>query len=206
MPKLRAVAVVAALAALAGNAALSRADDTTASGPYSGPYVGVGWGHFDLDLDNLNEVGTAVNSIVHSGDDAFKADLGWRLSPYFAVEGDYMNFGTSSNSFYGTGSSGNYRLHMDGFAPFAVGTLPAGPFELFAKAGWLFYNNDLRVNFDAPGTQVLESTHSSSDFIWGGGLGLTFLEHLNVSAEYDQIRLDNASNSNALWLNVGWRF
>jgi hypothetical protein len=130
----------------------------------------------------------------------------WRFSPYFAVEGDYMNFGTPGDSFSATGSDGNYRMHLAGIAPFAVGTLPLGPLEVFAKAGWLFYDTNLRVNFNEPGTQVLQSTHSRSDFIWGGGLGVTFFSHLNVNAEYDQIRVDNARHSNALWLDAGWRF
>jgi hypothetical protein len=172
----------------------------------SGPYVGIGWGHFDLRLDNLNDVGQAVNGIVHSGDDAWKVDAGYRFSPYFSLEGDYMNFGYPGDSFQGSGANGNYTLHMSGFAPFAVGTLPLGPFEVFAKAGWLFYDNDLRVYLNAPGQQVLQSSHSRSNFIYGGGVGVTLLRHLNVSAEYDAIPVDNARNSNALWLATSWRF
>jgi opacity protein-like surface antigen len=208
MPRTIVSAVTLAAAGLLGTCA-ARADNADTVTPYvtpSGAYAGVGWGHFDLRLDNLDDVGEAVNSIVHSGDDAFKADLGYRFSPYFALEGDYMNLGTPSDGFQGVGANGNYRLHLSGFAPFAVATLPLGPLELFGKAGWLYYNSDLRVNLNAPGQQLLESSHSRSDFIWGGGIGATFFRHLNVSAEYDGLRLENARNSDALWLNVGWRF
>jgi hypothetical protein len=62
------------------------------------------------------------------------------------------------------------------------------------------------VNFNAPGQQVVESSHSRSDFIYGGGIGMTFLRHLNVSAEYDVVKVANAPNSNALWLSAAWRF
>jgi hypothetical protein len=170
-------------------------------------YVGAGWGRFDLDLDNLNDVDEAVHNITHATDyDSWKIFAGYRFAPYFALEGDYLNFDHANDGFVGSGANGNYRLHVDGFAPFAVATLPAGPFELFGKAGWLFYNSDLRVDLNAPGTELLESTHARSDFIWGGGMGLVLFEHLNVSAEYDGIRIDNARNSNALWLNAAWRF
>jgi Outer membrane protein beta-barrel domain len=173
--------------------------------PY-GPYAGIGWGHFDLNLDNLEDVDTAVNSIVHSGDDAWKVNVGYRFSPYFALEGDYMNFGNSEDSFTGTGSSGSYRLHMSGFAPFGMATLPIGPAEVFAKAGWLFYDANLRVNLNAPGSEVLESSHSRSDFIWGGGVGVTLARHVNLNVESDVVRVENAHNSNVLWLSPVWRF
>lgn len=178
-----------------------------ATSPYADAYLGAGWGRFNLDLDNFNDVDQAVHDITHStDDDSWKIFAGYRFSPYFALEGDYVNFDQATDGFVGTGSSGNYRLHIDGFAPLGAITLPAGPFEVFGKAGWLFYNSNLRVNFNAPGQEFLESTHSRSDFMWGAGLGVTFFGHLNVSAEYDGIRIVNAPNSNALWLSAAWRF
>ena len=39
-----------------------------------------------------------------------------------------------------TGANGNYHIHMDGWSPTAIGTLPLGPVELFAEAGYLFYD------------------------------------------------------------------
>lgn len=171
----------------------------------AGPYVGIGWGHFDLKMQNLDDVGTAVNSIAHSGGDSWKVFAGYRASPYLSFEADYVNFGRPNDSFTGTGSDGNYRLRLSGFAPYVVGTLPAGPFEVFAKAGYLFYNAKLNVNLNAPGTQVIESTHSRSSFVYGGGVGITFLDHLNVNAEYDAVRIQNANDSNALWLSTAWR-
>jgi hypothetical protein len=88
----------------------------------------------------------------------------------------------------------------------SFGTLPAGPVELFAKAGYLYYDANLRVNFNSPDNQVFGSDHSQSNFIYGGGIGVTLIGHLNITAEYDQIRVTNAHNSNALWLGAAWRF
>ncbi|MBV8497336.1 MAG: porin family protein [Gammaproteobacteria bacterium] len=190
----------------AGAAIEARADvDTTYITP-SGFYAGVGWGHFNLDLDSLDDVGTAVTDIVHSSDNAWKVNLGYRFSPYFALEADYMDFGRPSDNFTATGANGNYRLHLDGFAPFAVATLPLGPAEIFAKAGYLFYNSRLTVNFNSPGSEVFESTHTRSNFMYGGGVGVTVARHLNLNAEYDVVRVQNARNSNVLWLSPVWRF
>lgn len=195
----------AALCALASQAcAAADVFDTDRFVTPAGPYVGVGWGRFGLHLDNLDQVGTAANTIVHSNDNAWTAKLGYRFSPYIALEGDYVNFGNPSDTFQGTGSNGNYNLHMSGFAPFAVGTLPIGPAELFGKAGYLFYDSNLKVNLN--GGQAIQSSHSSSDFIYGGGVGVTLVRHLNLNAEYDVVRVQNARSSNAFWLSGAWRF
>jgi opacity protein-like surface antigen len=190
----------------AGAATEVRADvDTTYITP-SGFYAGIGWGHFNLDIDNLNDVGTAVTDIVHSSDNAWKVNLGYRFSPYFALEADYMDFGHPSDNFEASGSSGNYRVHLDGFAPFAVATLPLGAAEIFGKVGWLYYDSNVRANFNSPGSEVFESTHTRSDLMYGGGVGVTLFRHLNLNAEYDVVRVQNARDSNVLWLSPVWRF
>jgi opacity protein-like surface antigen len=200
---LAACAVVASSVAAASGA---RATDSDLSGPVSGPYVGVGWGRFNLKPQNFNDVESGISTITHSHDDAFKIDAGYRFMPYFALEADYIDFGNPGSSFYGSGSSGNYKLHVAGFAPFAVATLPLGPIEVFGKAGWLFSDNNLKVYLNEPGQQFVQSSHSTSDFIYGGGLGITFLRHLNINAEYDRVRVENAHDSDALWLAAQWRF
>jgi hypothetical protein len=172
----------------------------------AGPYVGIGWGHFDLKINNLDDVGTAVNSIAHSGDDSWKIFAGFRFSPYFSLEANYIDFGKPTDTFAGTGYNGNYQLHLSGFAPYAIGTLPFGFAEIFAKAGYLYYNDNLRVYLNAPGQEVLQSKHTRGDFVYGGGLGVTLIDHLNISAEYDVLRVANANNSNAFWLTTAWRF
>jgi len=194
--------------AVAGEA-LADEESYFTNDPYitpSGFYAGTGWGRFDLKLDNLNDVDTAVSSITHSNDNAWKINLGYRFSPFFSIEGDYIDFGRPGDNFSGVGSNGNYTLHMSGFAPFGVLTLPLGPAEIFAKAGELYYNSNLRVNLNSPGSQVFESSHSRSNFLYGGGVGVTLFRHLNLNIEYDQVRIENARNSNVLWLSPVWRF
>jgi Outer membrane protein beta-barrel domain len=201
--RLAAVAAVTSTV-LAGPVAF--AADTELSGPVSGPYVGAGWGQFNLKPQNFNDVESGISDITHSHADAFKISAGYRFMPYFALEADYIDFGNPGSSFSGTGSSGNYKLHVSGFAPFAVATLPLGPFEVFGKAGWLFSDNNLKVYLNQPGQQFIQSSHSTSDFIYGGGVGITFLRHLNVNVEYDRVRVENANDSDALWLAAQWRF
>jgi OOP family OmpA-OmpF porin len=196
----------AALALSMGCIGAALATDTEPSGPVSGAYVGAGWGQFNLKPQNISDVGNGFADIANSHDNAFKVTAGYRFMPYFALEANYIDFGNPSSPFTTSGTDGNYRLHASGFAPMGVATLPLGAFELFGKAGWLFSNNNVKVYLNQPGQQVIQSSHSSSDFMWGGGLGVTVFRHLNINAEYDRIQLENAHDSDALWLAAQWRF
>jgi opacity protein-like surface antigen len=204
---MRLLPIAAALALSVGIIESARAGDSEQpSGPVSGFYLGAGWGRFNLKPENISDVGTGLVDVTRAHDDAFKITGGYRFMPYVALEADYIDFGTPNSTFYTSGSDGNYKLHASGFAPMGVATVPLGPFEIFGKAGWLFTNNDVHVYLNQPGQQVIQSSHSSTDFMWGGGLGVTLARHFNINAEYDRIKLENAHDSDALWLAAQWRF
>jgi OOP family OmpA-OmpF porin len=170
----------------------------------SGPYVGGGWGRFNLHVHNLSDVGTAVDTISDSNDNAWKVFVGYRLNPYWSVEGAYINFGQPGDRFVASGTDGSYRVKMSGFAPSVIGTIPLGPVELFGKVGYYFYDTTTRINFNSG--EFLESKHSRSDFLYGAGVGITFMDHLHVRAEYERIHVKNATDSDAMWLTGAWRF
>jgi opacity protein-like surface antigen len=197
----RRLALAAAVLFLVIASTIVQSDDYS---PPSGPYVGAGWGQFDLHLHNLNDVGTAVTDITHSDDDAWKAFVGFRFAPFVGVEAAYVDFGHPNDSFRTFGSDGVYHVTMTGFSPTVIGTIPLGPVEIFGKAGYYFYDLDTRVDFSSG--PFLESRHSRSDFLYGGGVGVTVFRHLNLRAEYERIDVENASGSDAFWLSPSWRF
>ncbi len=197
-------AILAAAAAIGGVAALASGTALADDNP-SGPYVGVGWGQFNLGIDNLSEAGSAISSITKSDDNAWKVFGGYRVNPYLAFEAAYIDFGRPSDRFDATGTDGNYRVDLSGFAPYVIGTVPLDPVELFGKIGYYFYDVNVRVDFDAPGPDI-DSKHSDSDFLYGGGIGVTLLERLAIRAEYEVVDLDRAPNSDAIWLSGAWRF
>lgn len=171
----------------------------------SGPYLGAGWGQFNVDIGNLDDVGTAASDIVKADENAWKLFAGWRLNPYLGFELAYIDFGKANGRFSGSGSDGNYELDISGFAPYVVGTFPIGGFELFGRAGYYFYDVNLSVDFDNT-SQGLESDQSGGDFVFGGGVGYTFFEHLHVRAEYENVKIENAKSADAIWLAGAWRF
>jgi opacity protein-like surface antigen len=171
----------------------------------SGFYVGAGWGKFNLDINSIEDLGSSISSVAKSDDDAWKIFAGYRVNPYLSFEAAYIDFGAPSDRFTATGSNGNYRVAISGFAPYIIGTVPLGPVEIFAKAGYYYYDSNVRIDLDNPGPDI-DSTHSGNDFLWGGGLGVTVLDHLNLRAEYEAVDIDRAKNSDAIWLSAAWRF
>ena len=186
-----AALAVAALAA-AGNAA---AQDNT-----SGFYAGAGVGSFNLDIDDPDDVGTTFDR-YSSDDTAWKAFAGWRMNPYLSFEAAYVNLGSPDDVI---APDTKLTVETDGFAPYVVGTLPIGDwFEVFAKAGYYWYDVESRVS--SPLGSASDST-SDEAFTWTAGVGLNVFERLNFRLEYEQFDIDDVDDSNALWLTGAWRF
>lgn len=176
---------------------------TAATDNPSGPYVGAGWGQFNLNVDHFDQVDDAFEEVFDADDNAWKVFGGWRFNPYVAVELDYIDFGGPEDEVRSSGSSGDYRVELSGLAPYLVGTLPLGPVELFGKLGYYYYDVDLGLDLD---DADFDSSHSGNDFAYGVGVGFTVLERLYLRAEYEKVDLDFADDADAFWLSAAWRF
>ena len=190
------------LGSLAAAPALCLADGT--DNP-TGFYLGGAYGRFNLGIQHLDDVPDAVQSVGHTRTDAWKAYGGYRFSPYIGIEAAYIDFGHAKDQFSATGSNGNYNVHLKGFAPSLILTAPLGPVEIFGKAGEYYYNVDTTINFDSPGPGI-DSSHSSNDFVWGGGVGFVIASHVTLRAEYEKLEIKNGGNTDALWLGAHYRF
>ena len=155
----------------------------------SGGYVGAGVGKFNVKVKD-------VNSGTFKGDDTtLKVFAGWRLSPNFALEVDYIDLGKTSDTIGGI----DFKSQVNGFAPFVIGTAPLGFIELFGKAGYYIYD----VKF-SDGTNSVKN--SEKDFVYGGGVGVTVLGRLHVRLEYEKFDVKDTSTSDAVWLSGALRF
>jgi OOP family OmpA-OmpF porin len=171
----------------------------------TGPYVGLGVGRFNLNIEHLDDVDNAVETIRDSDDNAWKAFAGYRFMPYLALEAAYIDFGNPNDRFETSGSDGNYDLNVSGFAPSVVGIIPAGPVEFFAKAGQYYYDVDTHIDLDSPGPDI-NTSHSRNDFLWGGGVSAVILQRVELRAEYEKVEIEGAKDSDAFWLTAAWRF
>jgi OmpA-OmpF porin, OOP family len=186
--------------ALCGAAGAAHAQDNT-----SGFYLGAGVGQFNVNIDDIDQTDNAIERL-DDDDRSWKAFAGYRFGPYIAVEGAYIDFGNTHSRSDASGSSGDFRLKLSGFAPYVIGTVPLGPVELFAKIGYYFYDVDLRADLDDPLAPDIDSSESDEDLLYGGGVGMTFIQHLNVRLEYERIDSSRINDADALWLSGAWRF
>src|SRR5262245_4538557 len=196
--KIGITAVVAALPLAFAAGAQAQEQDTE-----KGFYAGAGVGTFSLDIDDPDDVVTTIEK-YSSDDTAWKAFVGYRFSPYVAVEGAYVNLGSPDDIIVADPET-KLTVETDGFAPYVVGTLPIGDmFEAFAKAGYYWY--DVNSRLTSPGTVIASDTSSDSTFVWSAGFGANLFKRVNLRLEYEQFDYNNADTSNALWLTGGYRF
>lgn len=184
------LALAIALIAVGATPALAQNEENT-----SGLYLGAGIGQFNVEIDDPEELGETIDSF-DSDDTSWKIFGGWRFGPFFAVELDWLDLGNPDDTIGNT----SVESEITGIAPYLIGTLPLGPVELFARAGYYFY--DIEVNAQS----VRTVDESDEDFVYGGGVGLTLFDHLHARLEYEIIDVSRVDDANALWLSGAWRF
>ena len=173
----------------------------------TGPSIGGGVGEYDIRITNAAELGSAIDHYT-SNDTAWQGFVQYRFAPFIALEGQYMDLGTG-RSFYGPTE---YTTDIKGWAPWLVGTLPlgsfhgsvVGPFELFIKGGEYFYQ--FHHDYITPGGVTRYISNNYNQFVYGGGVGLVFIQRLDVRLEYDELKVQDTDRSNALWLTAAFNF
>jgi len=193
-----AAATLLALASAGSMAAHAAEND-------SGLYVGGGVGQFNVKIDDVDQVNNAVERL-DDDDTAWKAFVGWRFNPYIGLELSYIDFGNPNGHASASGSSGDYSADLSGFAPYVIGTFPLGPVELFGKVGYYFYDLKLSADIDDATNPQFRSKTSDEDLVYGGGVGITFFEHLHARLEYEKIDSDRIDDADAIWFSGAWRF
>lgn len=173
-----------------------------------GPSVGGGVGEYYLRINNAESLGSALDNYAATSDTAWQVFAKYRFAPFVALEAQYMDLGTD-RSFAG---DTQFTSTIKGWAPWLVGTLPlgsfhgsvVGPFELFIKGGEYFY--DFHDTYLTPAGLYDYYSHNENHFVYGGGIGLVFVQRLDVRLEYDELHIQDTDRSNALWLTAAFNF
>ena len=145
----------------------------------AGLYVGAGYVRARVnDVFGYTGYGFKIN------DNAWKAIVGFRPIPPFAVEANYVDLGHRSNVLLG----GNPNSHATSraFDVFGVGLLPLGAVDLFGKAGGARWS--LSGDLEGPGSTLFALDRSGTSFAWGAGIqahwgplgGRLEYEHFNM--------------------------
>lgn len=158
-----------------------------ASAADSGWYLGVDLGssNYTVMSDNVTAVSQALtqqgfpNTTTESDTaSAYGVDVGYHFDRYFALEGGYADFGSSTGDINITlvpPGNAHLDLHATGETLFAVGTLPVSDhFAFFGKLGLLSYSQDLTGSVTVGTNSQALPKFSSSGTTSGIGVGASF--------------------------------
>lgn len=128
----------------------------------TGFYVGAGYVRAQI-----NNVFGTTGYGFKIDDNAWKAIVGFRPIPPFAVEANYVDLGHQSQGLLG---GNNPSGHADArtFDIFAVGLLPLGPIDLFGKAGGARWS--LSGDLQGPNSTLFALDRNGTSFAWGAGI------------------------------------
>lgn len=181
------IQIIASTALLMGLA--SFASQAADNGIYLGAGIGQGGVQFEERIDG-------ENFDFDASDTSYKLIAGWRFLDWFSVEANYVDLGTASDRIEGQ----RIETDVSGVSLAAVGFLPIGPVDLFAKLGAINWNADVA----APGTG-LSGSEDGTDFAYG--IGAQFrVWSLGLRAEYERFDVSDADTVDLISVGVTWTF
>jgi hypothetical protein len=162
----------------------------------TGLYVGAGYVRAEVN----NVFGTS-NYDFKIDDNAWKAIVGFRPIPPFAVEANYVNLGHQSNVLFG----GSPRSHATAraFDIFGVGLIPLGPVDLYGKAGGARWT--LSGDLQGPGSTLFALDRDGTSFVWGAGMQAHW-GPLGARLEYEHFQMPDTGGARLYTAAVTFTF
>lgn len=177
---IKSASVMAALAALAMSSAVA------AQGVYlGGSALQSRFDSDDFDVEDVDEEDTG-----------WKAFVGVRPMQYFAIEGGFTQFGEAQAPSVAVG--GPFESKAEALSLFGVGILPAGPVDLFAKAGIARIKSEGNVG-------AVFFDDKETEFAYGVGAQFN-LGRLGFRAEYEKFDTDTIGDLDVISLGVVFTF
>jgi len=151
----------------------------------NGIYLGGSVGQSSLQVDDFNFDASATG---------YKLIAGWRFLDWLAVEGNYIDFGSGDDTVEGN----KIESDADGVSLSAVGFLPVGPVDLFARVG----AGDWSADLSSPG--IDSGGDDGTDLTYG--IGAQFrVWSLSIRAEYEIFDVSDA-DLDMISVGVTWTF
>ena len=151
----------------------------------NGIYLGASVGQSGLQVDDFNYDASATG---------YKLIAGWRFIDWLAVEANYLDFGSGDDTVLGE----KIETEADGISLSAVGFLPVGPVDLFARVGAVDWSADI----SSPG--LGSDSDDGTDLTYG--IGAQFrVWSLSIRAEYEMFDVSDA-DLDMISVGVTWTF
>lgn len=157
----------------------------------NGIYLGASVGQSGVQADDIGFDGGDFDGDATG----FKAIAGWRFVDWLSVEANYVDLGSGDDTVDGE------KLEVDasGITLSAVGFLPIGPVDVFARVG--------AINWDADVTSPSFGSISDDGTDLTYGVGAQFrVWSLALRAEYEIFDISDADTVDMISLGVTWTF
>ena len=153
----------------------------------NGFYLGGSIGGSSLEVQDFDEEFGAFQ--FSDGDTAYKLFGGFRFLNFLAVEAGYVDLGDPTDIIASIeGDQLEVQIGVKGWDAFAIGLLPIGPVDLFAKVGVVSWDADIRAVLD----DVTDTdSDSGTDAAYGLGVALR-LGKVALRAEGEQFKIADA--------------
>ena len=162
----------------------------------TGFYLGAGYVRAEV-----NNVFGATGYGFKIDDNAWKAIVGFRPIPPFAVEANYVNLGHQSQGLLG--GSPNSHADARAFDVFGVGLLPLGPVDIYGKAGgarWM-----LSGSLQGPNSSLFRLDRDGTSFVWGAGIQAHW-GPLGARLEYEHFQMPDTGGARLYTAAVTFTF
>ena len=167
---------------------------STSTAALAGIYVGAAAGQATLNRDEFN---TEFNG----SDTSYKLYGGVRFLKFLGFEAAYADMGTPDDSSAGL----QFKSDVRAWDAFAVGVLPlGGHFELFAKAGVVYWKTDSTITGGSMPT--FTDDDSGADAAYGAGAAFKFAKLFAIRAEYEEFEIGGGQNLHMATLGFDVRF
>jgi len=151
----------------------------------NGIYLGASVGQSGIEIDDFG---------YDADSTGYKLIAGWRFIDWLAVEANYLDFGSGDDTVFGD----KIETEADGISLSAVGFLPVGPVDLFARVGAVDWSADI----SSPGLD--NGSDDGTDFTYGVGAQFRVWS-LSFRAEYEMFDIEDA-DIDMISVGVTWTF
>jgi hypothetical protein len=159
----------------------------------NGIYLGGSVGQSGVSFDESFE---GENFSFDADSTGYKAIAGWRFVDWLAVEANYVDLGSGDDRIAGT----KIETDVSGISLSAIGFLPVGPVDVFARVGMIDWDADI----DVPSLDVSVSD-DGTDLTYGVGAQFRIWS-LSLRAEYEVFDISDADTVDMISLGVTWTF
>jgi OmpA-OmpF porin, OOP family len=151
----------------------------TAPAAMAGGYIGASAGQSSTQAKDSD-----INLDFSGNTTGYKAFLGWNFFKFVGAELSYHKFGTVKDTVSGV----EIKSDADSYDVFAVGKIPIGFVEPFAKVGYCHVSS--KADIEGNGS----ASDSNWDVAYGVGVGFNLVKVLHLRVEYEKFEINPEYN------------